>query len=159
MIQLSALSTSFSNKMSLSSLAVKTSITRPSGCAKSSVLNCWPTVCWISSLICALSLAASKRFRSVIIQSATIGAVSGNANHPAIFPVRSAWCIFGRTTSGTRKLRSTKEPSERPIRSLLFGKIAVCGSGIPNGWRNKTVIANQSANPPIIPASAPARTN
>ena len=123
-----------------------------------SVRNCWPTVCWINSLICVLWLAASKRVSSVIIQSETIGAVSGNASQPAIFPVISAWCIFGRTTSGTRKLRSTKEPSERPILSLLLGKMAVCGSGIPNGWRNRTVIANQSASPPIIPASAPART-
>ncbi len=63
---------------------------RVAGDAKSSVRNCWPTVCWINSLICVLWLAASKRVSSVIIQSETIGAVSGNASQLAIFPVRSA---------------------------------------------------------------------
>jgi hypothetical protein len=34
--------------------------------------------------------------------------------------------------------------------------IAVCGIGSPSGWRKSAVIANQSAMPPIIAASASA---
>ena len=39
---------------------------------------------------------------------------------------------------------------------LLAGMIAVCGIGIPNGYRNKAVTANQSASPPTMDASAAA---
>jgi hypothetical protein len=34
--------------------------------------------------------------------------------------------------------------------------IAVCGIGMPSGWRNSAVTANQSARPPTIDASAAA---
>jgi hypothetical protein len=39
---------------------------------------------------------------------------------------------------------------------LLFGMMAVCGIGTPSGCRNNATTANQSASPPIIPASAAA---
>ena len=44
------------------------------------------------------------------------------------------------------------------MRSLRLGMIAVCGIGMPSGWRNSAVIANQSARPPTMAASAVART-
>jgi hypothetical protein len=51
------------------------------------------------------------------------------------------------------------EAAERaPMRSLRDGTMAVCGIGMPNGWRNSAVTANQSASPPTIAASAKART-
>src|ERR1700680_2143742 len=59
---------------------------------------------------------------------------------------------------GVRKFCSTKIPSCAPIRSLLCGTIAVCGSGIPPGWRNSATTANQSASPPISAASLKAST-
>ena len=61
-------------------------------------------------------------------------------------------------TSSVRKLPSTNSPRLRPIWSLRRGMIAVCGIGIPRGWRNSAVTANQSASAPTIAASAPART-
>ena len=44
------------------------------------------------------------------------------------------------------------------MRSLLAGMMAVCGIGMPSGWRNRAVTANQSASAPTIAASAVART-
>jgi hypothetical protein len=43
------------------------------------------------------------------------------------------------------------------MRSLRDGTMAVCGIGMPNGWRNSAVTANQSASPPTMAASANAR--
>ena len=42
--------------------------------------------------------------------------------------------------------------------SLRFGMIAVWGIGMPSGWRNSAVTANQSASAPTMAASAMART-
>ena len=46
----------------------------------------------------------------------------------------------------------------RATRSLRVGMIAVWGMGMPSGWRNSAVTANQSARPPTSDASAVART-
>ncbi len=46
----------------------------------------------------------------------------------------------------------------RPIRSLRVATIAVWGIGMPRGWRNSAVTANQSASPPTSDASAVAFT-
>ena len=61
-------------------------------------------------------------------------------------------------TSRDRKFRCTNAPSVRPTRSFFAGTIAVCGIGMPSGWRNSAVTANQSARPPTIAASIVART-
>ena len=61
-------------------------------------------------------------------------------------------------TSRVRKFPWTNSPRLRPISFLRFGMIAVCGIGMPSGWRNSAVTANQSASAPTIAASAPART-
>src|SRR5215831_6024564 len=45
------------------------------------------------------------------------------------------------------------------MRSLLAGRIAVCGIGRPSGRRNSAVTANQSARPPTRAASATARSS
>jgi hypothetical protein len=49
-----------------------------------------------------------------------------------------------------------KSASLAPMRSLLAGMIAVCGTGSPSGWRNSATTANQSAMAPTIAASAKA---
>ena len=53
---------------------------------------------------------------------------------------------------------STNSPSDLPISSLRLGMMAVCGIGIPSGWRKSAVTANQSASAPTIAASANALT-
>jgi len=58
---------------------------------------------------------------------------------------------------GARKLVCTKLPNVRPSWSLRLGRMAVWGIGMPRGWRNSAVTANQSAIPPTIAASAVAR--
>ena len=62
------------------------------------------------------------------------------------------------TTVGMRKFDCRNRAIESAMRSLFSGMIAVCGIGMPRGWRNSAVTANQSAMPPTIPASAKART-
>ena len=69
-----------------------------------------------------------------------------------------ACASFSASTSRLRKWRCTKLPSERPIWSFRAAMIAVCGIGMPSGWRKSAVTANQSASPPTIAASAIART-
>ena len=46
---------------------------------------------------------------------------------------------------------ATKRPSARPSRAFCAGMMAVCGIGMPSGWRNSAVTANQSAMPPTKP--------
>lgn len=67
---------------------------------------------------------------------------------------RSRW----RTTASERKFSPTNSPSETPSWSFFFGMIAVCGMGMPSGWRKRAVTANQSASAPTMPASAAADT-
>ncbi len=43
------------------------------------------------------------------------------------------------------------------MRSLRLGMMAVWGMGMFDGWRNRAVMANQSATPPTSEASAVAR--
>ena len=61
-------------------------------------------------------------------------------------------------TENILKFLMTKSPRIKPMRSLLFGIMAVCGRGMPSGCLNKTTTANQSAMAPTIDASAKART-
>ena len=58
---------------------------------------------------------------------------------------------------GSRKCASKKRPTLRAARAWFDGSSAVCGMGRPSGRRNSASTANQSASPPIIPASAIAR--
>ena len=60
------------------------------------------------------------------------------------------------TTVAVRKFCCTNSPRLAPIWSFFRGMIAVCGIGIPSGYRNSAVTANQSARPPTIAASAAA---
>ena len=72
-------------------------------------------------------------------------------------PSRSPTCTpasRSASTSRVRKLPWTNSPRLRPIWSLRLGMIAVCGMGMPSGWRNRAVTANQSASAPTIAASA-----
>ena len=39
------------------------------------------------------------------------------------------------------------------------GMMAVCGIGMPSGWRKSAVTANQSASAPTVAASKPAATH
>jgi hypothetical protein len=84
-------------------------------------------------------------------------ALSGLSSQRAAQAAGSISRIFAVSTLGDRKLLEMKRPMAPPIRSLLCGTIAVCGIGMPSGWRNKATTANQSAQAPIIPASAKAR--
>ncbi len=73
-------------------------------------------------------------------------------------PARSMFRMRRATTDAIRKFSLRNEASASPMRSLLRGMIAVCGIGMPSGWRNRAVTANQSARPPTIAASANALT-
>ena len=61
-------------------------------------------------------------------------------------------------TSGDSHSFCTIETMLSMIFSRRFGMIAVCGIGMPSGWRNRAVTANQSARPPTTAASKPAAT-
>src|SRR5262249_25156139 len=89
------------------------------------------------------------------MERAISGAVAGAASQAAMRCPSVICRTFGRSTSGVRKLRSTKRPMARPILSLLFGMMAVWGIGNRSGRRKSAVTANQSAIPPTMPASAP----
>jgi hypothetical protein len=51
----------------------------------------------------------------------------------------------------------TMPPTRAAMSCQLAGMSAVCGMGMPSGWRKSAVTANQSASPPTTPASAMAR--
>ena len=69
---------------------------------------------------------------------------------------RSSCAITRRNSVSVNTCDETKRPSARPSLSFWFGTMAVCGMGIPSGWRNSAVTANQSAKPPTTPALAEA---
>ena len=107
-----------------------------------------------SSSLRALSTAVAM----VAPSAATRSAWAGSRSHsPARFAI-AVLASFARTTPASRKFVSTNSPSVRPISSLRFGMIAVCGIGRPSGRRNSAVTANQSARAPTMPPSAAART-
>ena len=60
------------------------------------------------------------------------------------------------TSASVNTWLATKRPSAGPSRSFWLGMMAVCGIGMPSGWRNSAVTANQSAMPPTKPALAAA---
>ena len=84
--------------------------------------------------------------------------LSVSASHSPARSGMRAPRTFSLTISGSRKFSPTNPPSEVPSWSFLRRMSAVCGMGMPRGWRNRAVTANQSARPPTIPASAAART-
>ena len=88
----------------------------------------------------------------------TMRACSGSRSHSAARRLSWAARSLAPSTSGERKLFWTKLPRLRPIRSFRCGMMAVCGIGRLSGRRNSAVMANQSATPPTMPASAVART-
>jgi hypothetical protein len=59
-------------------------------------------------------------------------------------------------TSGESHSFSTIDTMLSMIFSRRLGMIAVCAIGMPSGWRNSAVTANQSARPPTTAASNPA---
>ena len=95
---------------------------------------------------------ASARWR------ARRSALSRSASHAAIRGTTRAVRTRSAMMSGVRKLVWTKSPSVSPNWSLRSGMIAVWGMGMPSGWRNRAVTANQSARPPTMAASSVAST-
>ena len=79
--------------------------------------------------------------------------MSGSASHAATRGTTRAPRTRSTMMSGVRKLSWTKSPSVSPNWSLRSTMIAVWGMGMPSGWRNSAVTANQSASPPTIAAS------
>ena len=89
---------------------------------------------------------------------ATVAALTGSESHSAARAASRPERMRSTIASGDRKLSCTNSPSVRPNWSLRSGMMAVWGIGMPSGWRNRAVTANQSARPPTIDASAVART-
>ena len=81
-----------------------------------------------------------------------------SASHAPIRSGMFAELTFSVISSALRKFSPTNPESASPSWSFFFGISAVCGMGMRNGCRNRAVTANQSARPPIMPASAAART-
>ena len=90
--------------------------------------------------------------------AASLAALRGSASQAPIWPATPTDRIFSARTGPDRKLPCTNWPRPRPMSSLRLGMIAVWGMGIPSGWRNNAVTANQSASAPTMAASAVART-
>ena len=114
----------------------------------------WSMICWMSS---SRRIPTTPR-RTVDVSLATRWAFSGSASQ---VPTRSGICAdstLADTTSGARKLFPTNELRLAPSWSFFRLMIAVCGTGIRSGCRNRAVTANQSASAPTMPASEAART-
>ena len=79
-------------------------------------------------------------------------AEAGSARKRCRMPGRSRRASTPETSSPVKTWVATKRPSAAPRRSFWCGMIAVCGIGMPSGWRNRAVTANQSAMPPTKPA-------
>ena len=65
-------------------------------------------------------------------------------------------CRRAPMTSGDSHSSSIIETMPSTIFCRRAGMIAVCGIGMPRGWRKSAVTANQSARPPTTAASKPA---
>ena len=61
-------------------------------------------------------------------------------------------------TSGDSHSSCTMLTMPSVIFARRAGMIAVCGMGMPSGWRKRAVTANQSASAPTTAASKPAAT-
>ncbi len=68
----------------------------------------------------------------------------------------SACGARSRRARGSCAARTRRACGRRDL--FVAGTIAVCGIGMPSGWRKSAVTANQSARPPTIAASIVART-
>ena len=90
--------------------------------------------------------------------SETFSAFSRCDSHAPVRSGRFAAATFSVISSAFRKFSPTNSLSAPPIWSFFFGTSAVCGIGMPIGYRNSAVTANQSASPPTMPASDAART-
>ena len=104
------------------------------------------------------SIPCTIRTVNVPASSLTRAAFSGCANH---LPTRSgmpAPITLSVMVRALRKFSLTNSLSTPATWSFLFGMMAVCGMGMPMGYRKSAVTANQSASPPTMPASAAART-
>ena len=82
---------------------------------------------WSRGNACTICGSASA------VRRAMPRAVAGFDSRRAIQPAISISRIFAVRTAGDRKLLETKRPSAPPMRSLLFGTIAVWGIGRPSG--------------------------
>ena len=84
-------------------------------------------------------------------------AASGSERKRCRMPGRSSRPSV-RATSSAREHVVGDEAGRARGRAAAFcaGMIAVCGIGMPSGWRNSAVTANQSAMPPTNPALAAA---
>src|ERR1700687_4316346 len=76
----------------------------------------------------------------------------------AMKEAKSIWRSLASTGAASRKCTSMNSPSLSAMRCWLLWMIAVCGIGNPNGLRNSATTAYQSANPPMVAASANAAT-
>ena len=86
--------------------------------------------------------------------------MSAGLTRPAIWARRLATSTreISRVTYSVVRMRPPTMPPTRAAMSCqLAGMSAVCGMGMPSGWRKSAVTANQSASPPTTPASAMAR--
>ena len=86
--------------------------------------------------------------------------MSAGLTRPATWARRLATSTreISRVTYSVVRMRPPTMPPTRAAMSCqLAGMSAVCGMGMPSGWRKSAVTANQSASPPTTPASAMAR--
>src|SRR5438552_1251647 len=72
----------------------------------------------------------------------------------AMKEAKSTWRNLASTGAASRKCTSMNSPSLSAMRCWLLWMIAVCGIGNPKGLRNSATTAYQSANPPMVAASA-----
>ena len=114
--------------------------------------------CSMASWISSSRKAPTTLATTVPACSPTLAALAGWASQEPSRAEMGVARSFSPTTSAVRKLVSTKVPSPRPMSSLRFGMMAVCGIGRPSGRLNSAVTANQSARAPTIEASAKAAT-
>ena len=89
---------------------------------------------------------------------AMLWALPGSASQRAIQPAISTSRM--RSAEHARRQEIVGDEAadaRRRCAPCCCGTIAVCGIGRPSGWRNSATTANQSAQAPIMPASAKAR--
>ena len=103
-------------------------------------------------------MPSTMRTVNLPASSLTRSAFSGLASQRPTRSGMPAAITLSVMVRALRKFSDTKSLSTPATWSFLFGMIAVCGMGMPIGYVNNAVTANQSARPPTMPASAAART-
>ena len=116
------------------------------------------TACSMARWTSSSSTTSAAVTRASARWPATRSALAGSAIHAASRSATRAARTRSVMISGVRNVDWTNSPSVSPNWSLRSGMTAVCGIGMPRGWRNRAVTANQSARAPTIDASSMART-